>query len=101
MGNSYMEKNEKGVRIVFIKCSNNIEYLMKFYKDLINKGYCKQKKPVLSKIISKHNEVYFYYKIKSYYLTEFKKFYGMFYKRNMKIIPLTLKEYLTSLSIAT
>ena len=29
LGNSYMENNEKGVRIVFIKCSDNIEYLIK------------------------------------------------------------------------
>ena len=31
LGNSYLEKNEKDVRIVFIKCSDNIEYLTQFY----------------------------------------------------------------------
>ncbi len=101
LGNSYMEKNEKGVRIVFIKCSDNIEYLMKFYNCLSNTGYCKSKKPVLNKVISKKNKVFYYYKIESHYLTQFVWFYELFYRNNVKTIPLNLKEYLTPLSLTT
>jgi hypothetical protein len=60
LGNSYLEKNEKGVRIVFIKCSGNIEYLMQFYNHLNTVGYCKPKKPVLNKVISKKNKILYY-----------------------------------------
>lgn len=28
LSNSYIEKREQGVRIIFMKCSNNVEYLM-------------------------------------------------------------------------
>lgn len=96
-----MEKNEKGVRITFIKCSDNIEYLMKFYNYLSSIGYCKSKKPILKQIISKKNKILYYYKIESYYLIQLEWLYEMFYKNNLKIIPLNLKEYLTPLSITT
>jgi len=95
-----MEKNEKGVRIVFIKCSDNIEYLMQYYSYLINMGYCKLKKPGLNKLISKKNKILYYYKIESYYLTEFERFFQIFYKNNLKIIPLNLNECLTPLSLS-
>jgi len=96
-----MEKNEKGVRIVFVKCSNNIEYLMKFHSFLIDMGYCKNKKPKLNKVISKHNKVFYYIVIQSFYLTKFEIFYTMFYVNSLKTIPLNLKEYLTPLSLTT
>ena len=101
LGNSYLEKNEKGVRIVFIKCSGNIEYLMQFYKYLIGIGYCKSKKPRLNKVISKNNKLLYYWIEKSYYLTGFDWLYDMFYKNNLKTIPSNLKEYLTPLSLST
>lgn len=101
LGNSYMEKNKKGVRIVFIKCNDNIEYLMKFYSSLVDMAYCKTKKPKLNKVISKKNKVYFYIIIKSYYLSKFEVFYLMFYKNGIKTIPSSLKEYLTPLSLTT
>ena len=101
LGNSYLEKNEKGVRIVFIKCSGNIEYLMQFYNYFNSIGYCKSKKPVLNKVISKNNKLLYYYKVESYYLTQLDWLYEMFYKQNIKIIPSNLKEYLTPLSITT
>lgn len=101
LGNSYLEKNEKGVKIVFIKCSGNVEYLMQFYNHLNNVGYCKPKKPGLSKVITKNNKLLYYWKAESYYLTQFEWLYQMFYKHNRKTIPLNLKEYLTPLSLST
>lgn len=101
LGNSYLEKNEKGVKIVFIKCSNNIEYLMQFSNNLSIMGYCKSKKPELKKIIYKNNKLFYYWKIESYYLTQFEWLYEIFYKDDIKIIPSNLKEYLTPLSLST
>nr|YP_009364312.1 LAGLIDADG endonuclease [Ophiocordyceps sinensis]ARF03388.1 LAGLIDADG endonuclease [Ophiocordyceps sinensis] len=101
LGNSYLEKNEKGVRIIFIKCSGNIEYLMQFYNYLNSIGYCKSKKPNLNKVISKKNKILYYIKVESYYLTRFEWLYAMFYKQNIKTIPSNLKEYLTPLSLST
>jgi hypothetical protein len=101
LGNSYLDKNEKGVRVVFIKCSGNIEYLMQFYNYLSSIGYCKPKKPGLNKVISKNNKLLYYWKEESYYLTHFEWLYDMFYKHNIKTIPSNLKEYLTPLSLST
>ena len=101
LGNSYLEKNEKGVRIVFIKCSGNREYLMNFYSYLSKTGYCKAKKPDLNKVISKNNKLLYYWRIESYYLTQFEKLYEIFYKDNIKTIPSNLKDYLTPLSLTT
>lgn len=101
LGSSYLEKNERGVRIVFIKCSGNVEYLMQFYNHLNTVGYCKPKKPGLNKVISKNNKLLYYWKAESYYLTQFEWLYQMFYKHNRKTIPLNLKEYLTPLSLST
>lgn len=101
LGNSFMEKSEKGVKIIFIKCSDNIEYLMKFYNYFSSIGYCKSKKPKLNQVISKNNKVLYYYRIESYYLTQLEWLYHIFYKNNVKTIPLNLKEYLTPLSLTT
>ena len=100
LGNSYLEKDKKGVRMVFIKCSGNIEYLVKFYNSLIKLGYCKSKKPVLNKIISKKNKIIYYWKAETFYSTQFEWFYKIFYKCNIKTIPLNIKEYLTPLSLS-
>jgi len=68
LGNSYIKKNNKdnSIIITFIKCSNNIEYLMLFHKNLYENGYCNSNKPKLYKIISKNNKILYYYKINSY-----------------------------------
>jgi hypothetical protein len=101
LGNSYLEKNEKGVKIILIKCSGNIEYLMKFYNYFNSIGFCKSKKPHLYKIITKKNKSLYYWKAESYYLTQLKWIYEMLYPKGVKTIPSNLKEYLTPLSLAT
>lgn len=100
LGNSYLEKNEKGVRIVFIKCSDNIEYIVQFYnifRDIIVGG----NKPILKKVISKNNKLFYYWKAETYYLSSFEGLYEIFYKNNLKIIPLSLNEYLTGQALST
>lgn len=64
LSSSYLEKrsHESGasVRIVFIKYSNNVEYIMWFYKTLAKAGYCSYKNlfgsPPLSFLIYKKRE---------------------------------------------
>lgn len=101
LGNSYLEKNEKGIKIILIKCSGNIEYLMKFYNYFNSIGFCKSKKPDLKKVITKNNKLLYYWKAESYYLTQLEGIYKILYTKNVKTIPSNLKEYLTPLSLAT
>ena len=60
-----MSKSYSGIIITFVKCSDNIEYLMWFHSVLSDNGYCSNKKPELYKIIGKGNKVLFTYSIKS------------------------------------
>lgn len=103
LSNSYLEKREDGlgIRIIFIMCSNNVEYLMWFHSFLAKKGYCSNKKPKLSKLIGKGNKVFFIYSFKSYSFSSFIWLFDMFYKDNIKIIPRNLDKYLTPLALAT
>ena len=81
LGNSYMRKSKSypGIIITFIKCSDNIEYLMWFHKRLVCNGYCSSKKPRLNKIISKNHKLLYTYNIDSYNLPSLYWLYEMFY----------------------
>nr|YP_009543506.1 LAGLIDADG endonuclease [Coniothyrium glycines]AYU74396.1 LAGLIDADG endonuclease [Coniothyrium glycines] len=99
--NSFIEKREHGIRIIFVKQNNNVEYLMWFHSVLFNAGYCSKEKPKLYKLIGKGNKVFFIYSFKSYSFSSFNWLYDMFYRDNVKIIPRYLDEYLTPLALST
>ena len=101
LSNSYMEKHGLGFRIVFIKWSRNVEYLMNFHSFFANNGYCSNKKPKMSKLIGKGSKVIFIYRFKTYSFSNFDWLFYMFYKNNLKIIPHSLDKYLTPLALAT
>lgn len=99
LGNSYLERDRDGVRIVFIKCSDNIEYIVQFYNkftDII----VGVNKPIIKKVISKNNKLFYYWKAETYYLKSFKWLYEMFYKNDLKIVPLNLNNYLTAMALS-
>ena len=90
-----------GIRVIFIKCSNNVEYLMWFQSFLAKRGYCSHNKLKLSKLIGKGNKVFFTYILKSYSFSSFIWLFNLFYRDNIKKIPRNLNEYLTPLALAT
>ncbi len=102
LGNSYLEKNEKGVRLVFVKCSGNIEYLVKFYNYFYNIGWidCKSNKPRLKEIIAKKDKILYYFNVKTHYLTDLNWLYDLFYLKGIKTLPENLQEHLTPLSLS-
>lgn len=81
LSNSYLEKrnnsapatqkSEESIRIIFVKCSDNVEYLMWFHSFLATRGYCSNNKPKLSKIIGKGNKVLFICRFSSYSFSSF------------------------------
>ena len=101
--NTYLEKRKNGlaIRITFVKCSNNVEFLMGFHLFLSKRGYCNYKEPKLSRIITKGNKVLFLYSINSYSFSSLVWLFDMFYRNNIKIIPSNLDKYLTPLALAT
>lgn len=105
LSSSYLEKRSHesggGVRIIFIKYGNNVEYIMWFYLTLAKAGYCSYKKPKLYKLIIKGNKVLFFYVLKSYSFSSFTFLFSLFYRNNLKNIPQNLYEYITPLALAT
>ena len=102
LGNSYMKKNklDNSIIISFVKCSNNIEYLMWFHKLLVEGGFVKQKKPKLKKVIFKKNKVLYTYIVDSYKLYNVNWLYEIFYNSSAKkIIPNNFYLLLTPLSL--
>lgn len=75
LSSSYMERRsdelDGGVRIIFIKYSDNVESITWFYSTLAKAGYCSYKKPTLYKFIGKGNKVLFFYVLKSYSFSSF------------------------------
>lgn len=77
LNSSSMEKvfNSKNgtirIRLIFIKYSNNVEYLIKVHSILAQSGYCNTKRPRLYKYIGKKNKVFYLITFKTYSFTSF------------------------------
>lgn len=103
LGDSHLEKRGKGIgtRVILEQSNKNVEYLMWFHQYLSSRGYCRKEKPVLHKRIREQGQVVYHYRINSYTFTSFNWLREMFYKENgKKIIPLTIKEYLSPFALA-
>ena len=105
LSNAFFEKRKNGlIRILFIKCSNNVEYLTWFHKIFVKTGYCSDNKPKLYKIIE-GNKTLFVYSFTTYSFSGYTWLYNMFYCTKfglvIKIIPRNLDKYLTPLALAT
>jgi hypothetical protein len=106
LGHSHIEKRNKGFRLIFEQCNNNVEYLMWFHKILAIQGYCNEKPPKLHKRIKKKNKVFFHYRINTYTFNSFNWLHEMFYKwdssqnKFIKIVPSNLNEYLNPMALA-
>jgi len=104
LGDSHMEKRNKGFRLIFEQSNNNVEYLMWFHKILAVQGYCNEKTPTLHKRIKKENKVFFHYRINTYTFNSFNWLHEMFYKwdqnKYIKIVPSNLSEYLNPMALA-
>ncbi len=104
LSNSYLEKRESGsIRVVFIKYSNNVEYLINFYSVFALSGYCNLKRPRIYKLIGKGNRVFFLITFKTYSFTNLDWLFDLFYIDNLKIIPreILLDKYFTPLALTT
>lgn len=108
--NSYLENRGNGllggIRVVFVICSNNMEYLRWFHLMMANAGYCSYTKPKVSKLIGKKNKVLFITCFKSYSFSSFMWLFNMFYTYSseqcaVKIIPRNLGKYITPLVLTT
>lgn len=106
LGDTHLEKRNKGVRIIFEQSNKNKEYLMWFHNYLALRGYCNNDIPKLHKRIKKDGKIFFHYRINSYTFNSFIWLHDMFYKwdninqKYIKIIPFNIEEYLSPMVLA-
>lgn len=106
LGDTHLEKRNKGTRVIFEQSNKNVEYLMWFHSYFSIRGYCQNRKPKLKKRIRKNGKVFFHYRLNTYTFSSFNWIHDMFYKFNelenkfVKIIPHNIEEYLTPLALA-
>ena len=102
LGDSYLEKRSKNVRISFQQENKNVEYLMWLWNLLAISGYCTNKRPKLHQCIGARGQIRFYYRLNTYTFSSLNFLYDQFYKDGCKIkrVPCNIIEYLTPLALA-
>lgn len=100
LGEESAEKHGNGTRITLQQESSNVEYLMWFWKELANMGYCSIKRPKLQIRTAKNGKVRYYYRIRTWSFSSFNSIYDMFYPNGVKIVPKCIGDYLTPLALA-
>jgi hypothetical protein len=102
LGDSYLEKRSKNVRISLQQENKNVEYLMWLWNLLANSGYCTNKKPKLYQRIGARGQIRFYFRLNTYTYSSLNFLYDQFYKDGCKIkrVPSNIVEYLTPLALA-
>lgn len=110
LGDSFAErrkyKTQKGVvkggtRICFQQEDSNMEYLMSFWKEIAEMGYCRLEKPKLLKRIGKHGKIRRYYKFNTWTFLSFNWIHDLWYDvSGIKRVPLNIEKYLTPRALA-
>lgn len=101
LGDSYAEKRYNGTRVCFQQEAKTVEYLDALWKTFANAGYCKVKKPIVNKRISKE-KIRYVYRFKTWTFSSFNFYRNLFYDpiTNKKIISQDIEKYLTPLAFA-
>lgn len=110
LGDSYAERREYstskglvkgGTRICFQQEDSNVEYLMAFWKDIAEMGYCRQEKPKMLERIGRLGKTRRYYKLSTWTFSSFNWIHDLWYDaQGLKQVPLDIHKYLTPRALA-
>lgn len=110
LGDSYAERREYstkeglvkgGTRICFQQEDSNVEYLMSFWKDIAEMGYCRQEKPKMLERIGRLGKIRRYYKLTTWTFFSFNWIYDLWYDtQGIKRVPFNIHYYLTPRALA-
>lgn len=103
LGDSFAEKRIEsgGTRISFQQEDTNMEYLMKFHKDISEMGYCSKNKPEILTRIGKGGKIRRYYKFHTWTFNSFNRIRESWYdNKNIKRVPQDIALYLTPRALA-
>ena len=110
LGDSYGERRkysvkggirQGGTRITFQQEDSNREYLMKFWKDVAEMGYCRNQEPNMLTRIGKNGKIRWYYKVHTWTFTSLNWIQELFYdEKNRKFVPKNIGRFLTPRALA-
>lgn len=106
LGDSWGEKRSGSSRFHLHVSSRNVEYLDSIQQFYVQRGYCSDNKPKLSKQIGKNGKIYHSYKLRTWSFSSLNWLYDLFYTRNLKTgdvikrVPPNIEELLTPRALA-
>nr|QID02854.1 hypothetical protein [Orbilia oligospora] len=102
LGNANLEKNKNGngTRIIFIQEGSHVKYLLWLHNELAKAGYCNSNIPKIITKLGIHGKMRKVIRFSSWTLTSFNWIYDLWYINDKKVVPKSIKEYLTPFTFA-
>lgn len=95
-----MDKDGNGYRFSFQQEKKNGEYLLWLHSGISELGYCKNNIPQIHSRLTSLGNIRYYFRFRTFTYSSFDWIYNGFYKKNKKIIPNFIEQYLTPLTLA-
>ena len=100
LGDAHAEYRGKGTRICFYQESKHSAYLMLLHNIISNLGYCNHIEPKIQKRLGKKGVVRNVVRFKTWTYSSFNWIHELWYKNNIKVVPLNISDYLTPIALA-
>jgi ubiquinol-cytochrome c reductase cytochrome b subunit len=104
LGDAYAEKrgltNGGGTRISFYQESTHGSYLLWLHENFSLRGYCNANFPKITTRLGEKGKVRKIFRFHTWTYTSFNWIHDLWYKNNVKIVPLNIGQYLTPLALA-
>ena len=102
LGDAHAEKRIGGLgtRIHFYQEAVHVEYLYYLHKLLSKLGYCNPKIPAVTSRLGQKGKLRKILRFRTWTYTSFNWIYELWYKNNIKQVPVNIAEYLTPLALA-
>ena len=102
LGDAHAERRNggAGTRISFQQENIHVSYLLWLHNLLASRGYCNENTPKVSTRLGHKGKIRKYSRFHTWTYTSFNFIHDLWYVNKVKIIPLTIKYYLTPLALA-
>jgi ubiquinol-cytochrome c reductase cytochrome b subunit len=102
LGDAHAERRKGGVgtRISFQQENPHVSYLLWLHNFLASRGYCNETIPTVQTRLGKNGVVRKYSRFHTWTYTSFNYIHDLWYVNRVKIVPESIKDYLTPLALA-
>lgn len=100
LGGGDLERKKDGTRITFFQEAMHVKYLLWLHNKLATWGYCNPTVPTIGKRLGKKGKVRKIIRFATWTYTSFDWIYDLWYVNGVKVVPQSIGDYLTPLSLA-